>query len=279
MLTKVEAYSSWQSAQELLLDAAGRPETDLLQIRNIDGLGPVEATINSIASSTFDGESYSGSSVGRRNIVLTVKPNPDWSTWTYEKLRQLIYSYFMPKLLVRLVFETEELDPVEIYGYVETVEPVIFSRDGEIQISIICPSPHFTSVSPTVVVGTIGQTETLIDYDGTVETPINLKVVHDLGPEPSFIVAAFSGIIPRVQQVVTFIDATNYFISNSETGNKYVRRVDSDTGVYANLLSKIWSGSEWLTLQPGDNNFKVWVDSGDTEGTWTLTYFKKYGGL
>lgn len=279
MLTKVKAYSSWASAPELLLDPAGRPETDFLQIRNIEGLGPVEAEISSVPWGTIDGESYSGSSVGRRNIVLTVKPNPNWSTWTYEKLRQLIYSYFMPRLRVRLIIETDEIDPVEIYGYVETVEPAIFSRDGEIQISIICPSPHFTAVDPTVVIGEIGHTLTVIDYDGTIEAPFNLKVTRITGDSPTFVEASFAGLTSRRQRVSTFIDDTNYFVSNSEPGNKYVRRVDSDTGVYTNLLPMIWSGSTWGTLQIGENQFKVWADTGSFEGTWTMTYYKKYGGL
>ena len=46
MLTEVKAYSSWQSAPTLLLSDTGRAETDLVQIRNIDGLDPVKASVN-----------------------------------------------------------------------------------------------------------------------------------------------------------------------------------------------------------------------------------------
>jgi Phage tail protein len=276
VLTKVRAYSSWQSAQTLLLDAAGRPETDLLQVRDITGLGPVEASINSVPSGSIDGESYSGSNVGRRNIVLTVKPNPDWATWTFESLRKLVYSYFMPRLRVRLVFETDELDPVEIYGYVESVEPVIFSKDGEISISVICPSPHFTAVTPTEVIGT-NDTPVTITYDGNIETPFNLKVVRTSGATPIYVQAVFLGSPPRYQQVAAPVSATEYFVSNSAPGNKYVRMVNSSTGVFSNLLSKIWSGSAWLTLQPGDNEFILVTDQGAQD--WTLTYYRKYGGL
>lgn len=276
MLTKVKAYSSWQAAEALLLDDAGQAETDPLQILNVEGLGPVEAAVNSVPLATFDGESYSGSSVGRRNIVMTVRPNPDWNVWTYERLRRLVYSYFMPRGLTRLIFETDEIDPVEIYGYVESVEPAIFSKNGEIVVSVICPQPHFTSVDPTIVNGTNG-VETVIDYDGSISTPFNLKVLHTDGVSPTYVRAQFGGLVPRNQQVQTYLSATEYFLSNSVPGNKYVRRVDSDSGVYTNLLQHIVSGSSWLTLELGENEFTVVTDSGDQD--WTMTYYKKYGGL
>jgi hypothetical protein len=43
VLTVVKAYSAWQSAPTLPLSEDGRAETDLVQIRNIDGLDPVTA--------------------------------------------------------------------------------------------------------------------------------------------------------------------------------------------------------------------------------------------
>ena len=46
MLTEVKAYSSWQSAPTLYLSDLEEPETDLIQIRNIDGLDPVKASVN-----------------------------------------------------------------------------------------------------------------------------------------------------------------------------------------------------------------------------------------
>ncbi|HEY7417968.1 MAG TPA: hypothetical protein VH593_22490, partial [Ktedonobacteraceae bacterium] len=181
MLTKVRAYSSWQTAEILPLDENGRIETDLLQIRDVTGLGPVDANINTSPIGSIDGESYIGSNVSSRNIVLTIRPNPDWKTWSFERLRRLLYTYFMPKMLTRLVFETDEISPVEIFGYVETFEPVIFSKDGEMQISIICPDPYFTAVEPIVVTGLSspdGATPMEIHYNGSIEAGINVQVTQ-----------------------------------------------------------------------------------------------------
>ena len=121
MLTELKAYSSWRSAPTMLLNG-GRAETDLIQIRDIQGLDPVKASINTSPFGSVDGASYVGSSVLSRNIVLTLHPNPDWDDWTYEGLRRLIYSYFMPKRNTKLVFYSDDMIPVEISGIVEDVQ-------------------------------------------------------------------------------------------------------------------------------------------------------------
>ena len=63
--------------------------SDPLQILNIDGLGPVDASILSTPYATLDGETYVGSSVGKRNITLTLGLNPYWTEYSISSdLRQ-----------------------------------------------------------------------------------------------------------------------------------------------------------------------------------------------
>ena len=277
MLATVRAFSSWELAEQLLLDDAGRAETDLLQIRDITGLGPVAAAINTSPFGSLDGDSYTGSSVGRRNIVMTIKPNPNWDTWTFEKLRSLLYTYFMPKQQVRLVFETDEIAPVEITGYVESVEPVLFSLDGEIQVSVICPYPYFTAVSPTVVLGVNTDDPLDIDYDGSIATGINVEVSYTSGASPTSLGIQVGDPAFSFFQVTTAVDASNYLIMNAIPGQKYIRTVNSTTGIITNLLSEVYPGSEWPVLKLGLNEFSVLSDAGVQD--WKLTYFKRYGGL
>ena len=128
MLTTVEAYSAWKSAPLLPLSAHG-PETDLLQVRNIEGLGPVKANVNTSLLGSLDGEAYTGASIPKRNILITLGLNPDWDNWSMEQLRRLVYSYFVSKLRTRLVFRSDTFPPVEISGVVESCEPVLFTKD------------------------------------------------------------------------------------------------------------------------------------------------------
>lgn len=277
MLTKVRAYSSWQSADELLLDDAGRAETDLIQIRNITGLGPVKAAVNTSPLGSVDGDSYVGSSVGSRNIVMTLKPNPDWATWSHEELRRILNLYFMPKRLVRLVFETDEISPVEIFGYVESNEPSIFSKDGEVQISVVCPYPYFTAVNPTVITGLSTGGVVVVDYNGSIETGINVKVTQSAIAFPTLIHIQVGDPTLSSFWVTAGVDDTNYFEMSSVPGQKYARNVNTDTGIITNLLANIQQGSEWPILEPGSNDFYVATDAGVQD--WTLTYYERFGGL
>jgi Phage tail protein len=280
VLTTVRAFSSWQSADMLLLDDAGRAETDLIQIRNVEGLGPVKAAVNTAPFGSVDGDSYVGSSVGSRNIVLTIRPNPDWHTWSMERLRRLLYIYFMPKSLTRLVFETDEIPPVEISGIVETNEPVLFSKDGEIQVSIICPYPYFTAVNPTILTGISSRDNSSplrINYAGSIETGINVEVSRSSGASPASIAVQVGDPSVAYFRVAASVDATKYFAVNTVPGQKYTQNVAFGTGLITNLLSKIQEGSKWPTLVPDQNDFSVITDVGVQD--WKLTYFERFGGL
>lgn len=282
MLTQVKAYSSWRSAPTMPLDANGRAETDLIQVRNISGLDPVKASVNTSALGSVDGSSYVGSSVMDRNIILTLRPNPDWDNYTYENLRRLLYSYFMPKRPTRLEFYSDDLVPVYILGYVESVEVNMFSKDPELLVSIICPDPYFTALEPVVLTGFTDDdpTPVVIDYEGSVEAGIYVKVTKVTAEAaPSTIGIQLGDPLATFFGVTATVGATSYFEMSSLPMMKYVQNIDTVTGVITNLLSKIYiqEGSLWPTLQPGENEFSVITNVGAHD--WELTYYERFGGL
>lgn len=280
MLTEVKAYSSWVSAPTLLLDPEGRPETDLVQIRNIDGLEPVKASVNTSLFGSVDGSAYTGASVPSRNIVLTIHPNPDWHTWKYEDLRKLIYAYFMAKRPVRLVFYSDVDPPVEILGIVESVDNTIFSKDQEFNVSVICPDPYFILVDPRVITGQSirsGGTPTTVTYNGNVETGFRVKVSFSSGTPPTTIGIQVGD--PKISyfNVTATVGSTVYFDMSSVAMQKYVQNVSIGSGVITNLLSKMQEGSKWPLFQPGDNHFSVITDQGVQD--WELSFYERFGGL
>jgi hypothetical protein len=260
-----------------MLDIDGRSETDLIQVLNVDGLDPVKATINTSAYGSIDGSSYVGSNIQNRNIVLTLKPNPDWNTWTHEKLRKLLYSYFMPKLLVRLVFYSDDSDPVEIYGFVESVENAMFSKEPTFQISIICPDPYFQSLNPTILTGQNGAINTF-DYNGNVESGMIVNVTHVSG-NPTTIGIQLGDPQITYFGVIATVDSSMYFQMSSIPMQKYVQNVTIGTGVIDNLLPNVYlqEGSLWPILQPGSNEFKVITDDGVQD--YQLIFYERFGGL
>lgn len=280
MLTEVKAYSSWQSAPTLLLDNTGRPETDLIQIRNIEGLDPVKASVNTSPRGAVDGANYLGSNVESRNIVLTIHPNPDWTNYTPASLRRLLYSYFMPKRAVKLEFYSDDIVPVEISGIVESIEGNPFSQDPEYIVSIICPDPYFTAITPVVVVGQSvrsgGEVED-ITYNGSVETGIKVKVSQATDPVPTFIGVQIGDPEYSYFTVIAGVDSSKYFEMSSLEMQKFVQNISLTDGIINNLLSSVDEGSSWPVLQPGENHFSVITDDGVQD--WELTYSERFGGL
>lgn len=280
-MTEVKAYSSWLSAPTLPLSDTGRAETDLVQVREISGLDPVKASVNTSPFGSVDGDAYIGSKVGSRNIVLTVGMNPDWDDWTYESLRNLLYSYFMPKRPVRLVFYSDDMIPVQITGIVESAEINQFSKDPEFVISVICPDPYFIALEPTIITGqSVRPDGEVVDiiYEGNVEIGMHIQVTQASGASPTKIGIQIGDPTITYFDVVATVDASNYFEVNSVPTRKFVQNVNMSTGVLTSLLSKVVrEGSEWPLFQPGLNEFSVITDAGVQD--WELTYFKRFGGL
>src|ERR1044072_3263406 len=154
------------------------PSDDPVQVRNVEGLGPIKADIASTPFATGRGEQYQGSTTDKRNIVSTLGLNPDWENQTMSTLRHLLYRYFMTESWVKLRFYSDYLPPVDIEGYVETFEPNMFSEDPEMSISIICPKPDFIQTDATIVYGVVddGTLETSFEYIGTIDTGYELRI-------------------------------------------------------------------------------------------------------
>ncbi len=173
------------------------------------------------------------------------------------------------------------MSTVEISGYVEGFEPNIFSKDPEIQISIICPQPDFVDVDATVLTGTVddGTTKTTIGYFGTVPSGFVLRVSSTPARQ------AYTGIItivnktpfPQFFPVEATVDTTRYFEMSSVQGLKYVRTVAISGGIITNLLRTTAANVVWPKLEPGANDLSVGANSPGQE--WKLTYFNRYGGL
>lgn len=279
MLTKIEVFGAGP-APTLSLGGVMASD-DPVQVRGIDGLGPVKSDITSTPSGTSRGESYQGASTGKRNIVLSLGLNPDWATQTMASLRQLLYGYFMTEAWCKLRFFSDELPTTDIEGYVESFDPNMFSEDPEIQVSIINPRPDFIAVDPALVKGTVddGTIQQSVIYLGNVSSGLELRVdrsvdVPDYTGPLTITVENSKGITAIAVNPVT-IDVVKSYKMSSVQGQKRVQNEALATGDLTNLL-KIKTG-DWPELQPGENLISV---AASTPGqTWTLGFFSRFGGL
>lgn len=283
MLTKLEVFSPNLSPPDFAFDPDGTANSDQLHIRNIDGLDPVKADIGTETYGNIDGEFYTGSSIGKRNIVLKIGFNPDYETYSVETLRQLLYAYFMPKRQTKLRFHSTHIPTVDISGVVESMEQNIFSNDPEIDVSIICPSPDFIGIDSLVVSGIVGIQSDFdyeeISYLGSVNTGFVLTVKQTEDNEeytgPLYILT--NAGVTKTFYVEATVDDDSYFEINSLAQSRYVRDIGVADGIITNLLRTITFDADWPVLLPGLNNVVVLAEEAGQE--WELTCFPRFGGL
>jgi len=112
------------------------PEKSGLAVLSVTGLGPPSATINTTEGSGIDGSIFDSAYAENRNVVFTIKYLDP-----IEENRHKVYKYFPIKKNIRMIFKTT-IRTVELEGYVESNEALIFSSDTGSTISIICPRPY-----------------------------------------------------------------------------------------------------------------------------------------
>jgi hypothetical protein len=283
VITKVELFSPQPDAPTLPLGGL-MPFDDPVFIRGIEGLGPVKADIATTPFASGRGELYQGSTTPNRNIVFTLGFNPDWEgLQTMASLRQILYRYLMPQNWCKLRFFSQELPDVDIEGYVESLDPNMFSQDPELQCSIICPKPDFIEVDATTYNSIVddGTLEMVFDYAGTIDTGYELRVDQTVDV-PAYTGAltithtAFGEDQVFVANPVT-IDGTRYFKLSTVKNAKRISAVYPADNTFDNLLARMSTDSVWPVLRPGENVFKI--AAAQTGLAWTMAYFNRYGGL
>lgn len=273
MLKQVKVFKGTSTVDPLVMNLGPEIITDPIQIRKIDGLDPVKATISTSKYGSKDGSFLTGKNLEDRNIVLTLGLNPDWFTWDVSKLRGRINDYFMTKSQVRLVFQTDEYPDVEIYGHVETNTQNPFSKDPEPQISIICPDPLFVATAITTVLQNPNTEAPLnIDYIGTVETGFKLQLLQVSGSNPTQVVIHDNTGAMTINDAPV-VDSTHYLEVYSLPGERYIKK----NGAGANIFNKMTASSIWPMLYPGDNAFYIVTNNGVQQ--WAMTYNALFGGL
>lgn len=270
----------------------GFPERSGFLIQEISGLGPVKADINVSELSSVDGSIYNSARLPSRNIVfkLALLESP-----TIEDTRQKSYKYFPVKKRVRLLIETTNRT-AEIFGYVESNEPIIFSRQETTQISIVCPNPYFYSAGPKgkqitsftgfekafsfpfsnealsdklLIMGNLlkNQIQTVL-YDGDSEIGFNIEI-HAVGTAEHvriYNVNTLENMKIDTDKLIAMtgqpiINGDSIFISTIK-GDKSIQLLRE--GVYYNIINCLDRDATWMFLRKGDNVFAFDAEEGSS---------------
>jgi hypothetical protein len=278
VLTTIEA----RSRQGNLLSLPLEDDSSGLRVAKVEGLDPVKASLVSSGFANSDGEIFQSSKRETRNIKFNIELDPDPESGdTVRDLRKKLYRFFMPESEVRLTFVLEEGLDVDIVGRVESCETDHFSQEPAVDISIICFDPDFVDPTPIVVndgMFTSNADPTVIDYEGTVE----VGVVITLGP-----------IVQEIPDFVLYHTLPNDEVRTLEFDNITLEVGDTLTistvfgskgasltraGTSSSALYGISPQSNWITLEPGENQLKLY-SSVAGGSPWAVEYVNKYGGL
>lgn len=286
MLTTVEVITPFSGVPVLTIPVINPDDDAPLKVRNITGLEPVTAVVSTKNYSQQDGEFYLGSSVPKRNIVLTLGMNANRGSESVNEARDLIYGYFMPKTQVTLRFTTDHMPQVQIDGYVESAVPNRFSDDPETVISVICPQPNMVGVDVQTVSGLADADPEWTEFvsRGNLTSGYNMRIHAEGDALLSLIVVEnTSPITDVVRQLL--ISQSLYAIDsqveiNSTQGDKRIDYIRPSIA-RASLLKLFGAGSLWPYVVPGANRMRVVMPT-PGEGTprpWEMTYVEQYGGI
>lgn len=268
-----------------------KPELSGFVITSITGLGSGKATINMVDMATTDGSLYNSARVPSRNIVISVVFMEGKES--IETLRQKCYRYFPIKKKLKLKIEMDNRIG-EIEGYVESVEPDIFSDKESAEISIVCDYPFFYAGGMDNVQSTIfngiepmfefpfsneSLEENLIEigiirnrqdntvlYSGDVETGI-IIYIHAVGKASN--VTIYNTTTKEVMKIDTKkleqltgneIIASDDIIINTIKGQKSAKLIRE--GVETNILNCIDRNVDWFQIVKGDNIFVYTAETG-----------------
>lgn len=272
MLTKVEVRNIAGDLLTLTLDDV----TDGFIIEDIEGLGPVKATITSTSLAQVDGTQHQSSRREARNLLFKIGLEPDYVTTQVFDLRSQLYNFFMTKTEVFMRFFVDDLE-VNISGRVESCEPSIFAREPRIDISVICFDPDFVELDEIVYSGSTvsDSTEFLIAYPGTVEAGMVFTLNLDRALSEFTIYHRPPDNVVRSLDFAASLLDDDVLVINSITGSKGITL--TRTATESSLLYGMDPASNWVELMPGDNYLRVYAVGAAIP--FTISYTPRYGGL
>lgn len=277
------------------------------EIKQIDGLGPPTANINTTEIATNDGSKFNSARASQRNVVLYLlfHPYP-----TIEDTRQLSYKYFPVKKTLQLEIETDNRRCVAV-GYPESNAPNIFSENEDCQISIICPNPYWESsgedgtrevifhgVTPNfefpfsnesttdhlIEFGIIERRkENVVYYDGDAEQGITITI-EAIGTVKNLTIVNVNTHEKMAISHDELVSFTGSGIVNGDTitistvkGHKSIELLRN--GVITNILNCIGKDDDWFMLSKGDNIFGYTADEGSDYLDFKINYSSLYEGI
>lgn len=263
MIERVRISSSQDGVlDEMDLYLVPQDGVNQYQIRDIDGLGPVAATISTSNSTFGDGGAIQGARSGMRSITFRFGLNPDYTTnQSVQSLRTRLMKLMGPAQQIVMIFYSDDHLPVRIDGTVETNEPGIFTDDPEIVVSVLCPNPYFRDINfQTVTAKPEDDYWAEIEYTGTAQSGftavLTLPQNAPLGVVIAFSSRSFTGPLNPYISVRYPLLAGDVVTINTTRGQRSItyRR---GSGFPVTITGSMTDESSWVQLVPSSLDVEV----------------------
>lgn len=261
------------------------------QIVDVQGLAPPPIAVNTAASGMIDGSFFNSARVEERNIVIIIVFNGD-----IEGNRQRLYKMFPVKQPCKIFFKNKNRD-VYIEGYVETLECSLFSQREQAQISLICPRPYFESLS--TVYSELARIVRMFEFPFSISAndPVPMSEIMSY---PLCTISNGGDVESGFEMTIGFDDSANgvkiYNVTTQQMlGFDFVFSAGDEvtistrsgslevtllrSGQKSSLLNFLASGSRWLKLTVGDNDFTFSATSGADGIRIVFATADLYGGV
>lgn len=277
----VRAFTVINQLGESLRVELAKPKDSGFRVDDIRGLTPPKATVNVSRVSTLDGTIYNSAQIDGRNIVLTLGL---LSVNTIEEARLRSYRYFPIKGEVAIIVETDNRTAITT-GYVESNEPVMFAKEIQTTISIVCQDAFFYDASPNnkisadfygqearfefpfsnesltqplIELGALVKIASrVIEYPGDGEVGLTISI-HVLGPATNIVVynvrtnESMRIDTNRLAAIIgSGLTAGDHIVINTQKGQKSITMYRGSS-VY-NILNALDRNVNWLTFRKGEN--------------------------
>lgn len=237
----------------------GATPSDPYIFKGADGLGPTQQSV------AINNGVYQGKNPAARQIVLRVGLNPNYGVnQTVEEMRSTLYAMLTPrgKGTVRFNLMLDGVIQAYAEGFVETIEPVLFSKDPEVQITIPCLDGYLHAQYMTTVLP-ITKSQFTIEYpEGAAPVGFDMEIDFTLN-RPSLKITLDENPEEYMLFENAFVVGDNLKI-NTRDFEKDIRVIQATKE--KNIIGSLSSGSSWLRLYPGENTFLMsysnfnWVD-------------------
>jgi hypothetical protein len=211
----------------------------------------------------------------KKEIVLRIGFRPSVGQ-SIQQLRSDLYKYVSRSILLSLMDGSETT--AQISCYIQRLEPVHFSKEPELQITLKCNTGYFVAPgSVPIPLATLDTPTPVISYsEGDAPTGIDITFTVLLGEESGFMISNYgklwySGNTPVDNQfIVTYpFDIGDVIHINTSPDERKITLTRAS--VDYDLAGYISAGAVWPKLYPGVNAFD-W----DISSTWATITEAKY---